>query len=96
MTPFAALSTVLHKDRMRVVLNINQSFILSFNVRNKGHASRLRQFKYPRVYCTPCLWQGEMADQNAELVVEIVMLVQPEITHTDPHVGKVSVLSVCE
>lgn len=77
-------------------MNINQSFILSFNVRIKGHASRLRRFKYSSVYCTPCLWRGETADQNAELVVEIVMLVQPEITHTDPHVGKVSVLSVCE
>lgn len=39
----------------------------------------------------PCLWRGETADQNAEFVVEIVMLVQPEITHTDPHMGKVSV-----
>lgn len=43
----------------------------------------------------PCLWRGETAEQNAEFV-EIAMLVQPELTHTDPRVRKVSVLSVCE
>lgn len=53
-------------------------------------------FKILKHLLHPCSWRGETAEQNAEFVVEIVMLVQPEITHTDPRVGKVSVLSVCE
>jgi len=43
-------ATALHKDRRWVELNINQSFILPFNVRIKGHVSRLGRFKYSSIY----------------------------------------------